>query len=206
LVAIGSLGTQAFRSPLTLGTQASDNPACPILDLQLGPINVDLLGLIVETSPICLMVKAEPGGGNLLGNLLCAVARLLDRGVSLDRILRTLGPQRLLRLLAGLTGLLDAALDAVLRTGAVTAQTTEDDPDCPILNLALGPIDLNLLGLDVELDDCDDGPVTVEVGAEAGAGKLLGNLLCSLVGLLDDPLALLDELIAGIEEILANLP
>ncbi len=37
----------------------------------------------------------------------------------------------------------------------------------------------------------------MEVGAEAGAGNLLANPLCSLVGLLDNPLALLDELLPG---------
>ena len=33
--------------------------------------------------------------------------------------------------------------------------------DTDILNLSLGPVDLNLLGLDVQLDDCEGGPVTV---------------------------------------------
>jgi len=50
---------------------------------------------------------------------------------------------------------------------------------CAILNLELGPLDLNLLGLGVTLDDCDDGPVTVDVTAQRGA--LLGNLLCGLL-------------------------
>jgi hypothetical protein len=39
--------------------------------------------------------------------------------------------------------------------------------------------DLSLLGLNVSLDDCDDGPVQVCVSATAGEG-LLGNLLCGL--------------------------
>lgn len=46
--------------------------------------------------------------------------------------------------------------------------------ECDILRLALGPIDLDLLGLVVELDDCDDGPVIVEIDAIAGEG-LLGD-------------------------------
>lgn len=48
----------------------------------------------------------------------------------------------------------------------------------PRLSLALGPLDLNLLGLRVELDDCDGGPVTVDITAIPGG--LLGDLLCSL--------------------------
>jgi hypothetical protein len=52
---------------------------CQILYLTLGPIFLDLLGLIVEVpDPIVIDIRAEPGAGNLLGNLLCAVAGLLD--------------------------------------------------------------------------------------------------------------------------------
>jgi len=59
-------------------------------------------------------------------------------------------------------------------------------PHCDILNLSLGPVDLNLLGLEVHLDNCHNGPVTVDVTAVPGAGNLLGNLLCSLSHALDN--------------------
>ena len=51
---------------------------CEILDLTIGPIHLDLLGLVVDTNAIHLRITAEAGPGNLLGNLLCAVAHLLD--------------------------------------------------------------------------------------------------------------------------------
>jgi len=51
---------------------------CDILLLELGPIDLDLLGLIVNVSPIEINIDAQPGPGNLLGNLLCAVVGLLD--------------------------------------------------------------------------------------------------------------------------------
>jgi hypothetical protein len=54
-----------------------------------------------------------------------------------------------------------------------------------ILNLSVGPLDLNLLGLEVALDNCNDGPVTVDITAESGPGKLLGNLLGGLANLLN---------------------
>ncbi len=41
-----------------------------VLELPLGPISLDLLGALVQTSPICLNITATPGPGNLLGNLL----------------------------------------------------------------------------------------------------------------------------------------
>ena len=52
--------------------------ACEILDLVLGPINLDLLGLVVRTNRINVRIDAVPGPGNLLGNLLCAITGLLD--------------------------------------------------------------------------------------------------------------------------------
>jgi hypothetical protein len=52
--------------------------ACQILSLDLGPLNLDLLGLVVDLSDVQLDITAERGAGNLLGNLLCTVAGLLD--------------------------------------------------------------------------------------------------------------------------------
>ena len=55
-------------------TQAS----CDILFLELGPINLDLLGLVLNVSQIVIDLEAQTGGGNLLGNLLCGLLGLLD--------------------------------------------------------------------------------------------------------------------------------
>ena len=52
--------------------------SCSILKLDIGAMHLDLLGLVVDLAPIHLDVTAVPGAGNLLGNLLCAVAGLLD--------------------------------------------------------------------------------------------------------------------------------
>jgi hypothetical protein len=42
-------------------------------------------------------------------------------------------------------------------------------------------LNLTLLGLNVVLDDCDGGPVVVDITGQRGGG-LLGNLLCGLLG------------------------
>jgi hypothetical protein len=63
-------------APLTGILQATGT--CQILDLTIGPIHLDLLGLIVDTNTIHLQITAQSGPGNLLGNLLCSVAHLLD--------------------------------------------------------------------------------------------------------------------------------
>lgn len=61
-------------SAAAVGTQAT----CEVLNLVLGPLHVDLLGLVVDLNQVVLNVTAQPGPGNLLGNLLCTVAGLLD--------------------------------------------------------------------------------------------------------------------------------
>jgi hypothetical protein len=61
-------------------------------------------------------------------------------------------------------------------SGAGAAQVST----CRILTLTLGPLDLNLLGLRVQLNR-----INLRITGERGPGNLLGNLLCSLAGLLD---------------------
>ena len=53
---------------------------CQILHLELGPLDLDLLGLVVHLDRVVLDITAQSGPGNLLGNLLCAVANLLNNG------------------------------------------------------------------------------------------------------------------------------
>ena len=74
---------------------------------------------------------------------------------------------------------------------------------CPILHLDIGPIFLDLLGLQVQTSR-----IVVDVTAVAGAGNLLGNLLCALVGLLDQTplnLTLIQQLLNQINAILAGI-
>lgn len=51
---------------------------CTILNLDIGRINLNLLGLVIDLAPISLDVTGQTGSGQLLGNLLCALVRLLD--------------------------------------------------------------------------------------------------------------------------------
>ena len=62
------------------GAKAADVAplGCDILHLVLGPLHLDLLGLVVDLNTVVLDIDAEPGAGNLLGNLLCAIVGLLD--------------------------------------------------------------------------------------------------------------------------------
>ena len=91
-------GLPAGGTTFTAPVQSLATPAgCTILTLDLGPLHLDLLGLVVDLAPVNLDVTAVPGAGNLLGNLLCAVAGLLDGGGPLGRIASLLN-----RILSGL--------------------------------------------------------------------------------------------------------
>jgi len=172
--ATGTLtGTLAGAPFTTLANITLAPPAvrggCPILHLALAPIHLTLLGLHVDTSAICLNITAIPGGG-LLGNLLCGVT-----GETLQALLSNTA------LLGGLSNLLSAALNQAGPPQAGMLTTTACTGTCSVLDLVLGPLDLTLLGLNVHLDNCDNGPVEVCVSATATEG-ILGNLLCSLTG------------------------
>jgi hypothetical protein len=87
---------QNVTATLASGSTAS----CPILHLVLGPIDLNLLGLHVTTNQIVIDITAESGPGNLLGNLLCAVANLLNGGGSANAIANLLN--QVLAILQGL--------------------------------------------------------------------------------------------------------
>ena len=63
--------------PLPLPPLPAGN-ACSILSLDLGPINLNVLGLVVRTNQIQLRIDAVQGPNNLLGNLLCGITGILN--------------------------------------------------------------------------------------------------------------------------------
>jgi hypothetical protein len=63
---------------------------CEILNLVLGPLDLDLLGLVVHLDQVVLDITAVPGAGNLLGNLLCAITNLLNGVGSLIQLINLL--------------------------------------------------------------------------------------------------------------------
>jgi hypothetical protein len=68
-------------------TSAAAAARCPILNLVLGPLDLDLLGLEIHLNRVVLDIVAQSGPGKLLGNLLCAVAGLLDGTPALSNVL-----------------------------------------------------------------------------------------------------------------------
>jgi len=78
----------AVSQALTILTGVS--ATCTILTLTLGPLDLNLLGLMVHLNQVVLTITAVPGAGNLLGNLLCAIANLLNSGGALSTLLGNL--------------------------------------------------------------------------------------------------------------------
>ncbi|HEY6226144.1 MAG TPA: hypothetical protein VI282_03370, partial [Verrucomicrobiae bacterium] len=106
-------------------------------------------------------------------------------------------------LLTGVANLLNGVLGNLLDSVLGNILDVDVKHVCSILHLELGPLDLNLLGLEVMLDDCNDGPVVVDITAETGKGNLLGNLLCGLLG--DGAINLGDTLGAILNDLLGAI-
>ena len=176
----GAGSSQAARTPVTFAVAAQAG-RCQVLTLTLNDLQLSLLGLNVDLSEVNLRIFAirRGDGSGILGRLFCALSRStlrLGRGASAahaQRVVRSLNtrledhPMRAFR------------ATAVLGTdeGASAAQATQT---CQVLNLTLGPLDLNLLGLVVQLyGPSRTQPVTLTITATPGGG-VLGNLFCSL--------------------------
>jgi hypothetical protein len=83
---VKNLANKEVRMPVQLPEQTASSDAgrvaaaasCDILFLQLGPLDLDLLGLVIHLDQVTLNIDGTTGSGDLLGNLLCAITGLLD--------------------------------------------------------------------------------------------------------------------------------
>jgi hypothetical protein len=149
-----------IKVPVTLAV--SRTGSCRILTLTLDKLQLTLLGLNVNLTKVNLTVTGQAHGG-VLGSLFCKLAR---SHVSSARA------AALHALNARLRGhaIHPLGFTVPLSPKATTSQATP----CPVLNLVLGPLNLNLLGLVVDLNQ-----VTLTITATPGGGAL-GDLFCSL--------------------------
>src|ERR1041384_1593246 len=81
---VGSVSQAPFTAPLQV------SGSCQILNLVVGPLHLDVLGLVIDLNQVVLTITAVAGAGNLRGNLLCAVANLLNGGSPLSNLLNSL--------------------------------------------------------------------------------------------------------------------
>jgi len=236
----GQVVAQGVTMPVDLAATAAANPpvsatgepaaqaTCNILNLVLGPLHLDLLGLVIDLNQVILHITGETGANALLGNLLCGILGLLNPLGTLTQLLDLLNQLAALLNQLGLGNLAATApatvtgnmlVDSFTRSGdqllangtlggqpvsaplalsaapgGATSQAT-----CEILNLVLGPLDLNLLGLRVQLNQ-----VILHITGVTGAGNLLGNLLCAIAGVLN-PVSSLSQLLDLLNNVLRSL-
>jgi hypothetical protein len=185
--AVGTIGNQAISLVGQLSLAQVPGTTTPILDLHVNAIHLDLLGLKVDTSNICLNITASSGQGQLLGNLLTGVANLLNTGGTLPTLQSALSGLNLSGIGNELTQILNQGLGQLFSPTAVNPGGTSvtSAGSTSILHLSLGPVNLSLLGLNVNVDNCANGPVTVDITAQSGPGQLLGNLLTQVSHFLD---------------------
>jgi hypothetical protein len=155
---------------------------CPVLFLQLDKLFLNLLGLHVDLDKVVLRITADSRGG-VLGSLFCSLAR--------TRV-RLLSPQQLTNV-ARQSGLATTGVGFAVPMPKTVGQASTWQAksgvapqriavaSCKVLDLILGPLDLNLLGLMVHLDQ-----VHLQITADPNGG-VLGALFCALAGGLPPP-------------------
>ena len=153
---LGGLPT-TVRRKVTLAVARKGS--CNILTLRLEQLDLTLLGLNVHLDKVLLKVTGHRRGG-VLGSLFCQLAGAKVKAsraaaARLDMRLRR-SPMR--------------ALTVTVPVRAVAAQT----PVCKVLELTLGPLDVDLLGLVVALNR-----VHLTITATPNGG-VLGKLFCGL--------------------------
>jgi hypothetical protein len=136
---------------------------CPVLTLQLDQLSLNLLGLHVDLSKVVLTITADSEGG-ILGRLFCALSNGKAK-------LATVANARKFTKAAHRSGLSTRGIGFAVPTKQ--GQAMQPGP-CVILDLVLGPLHLDLLGLIVDLNQ-----VHLQITADPNGG-ILGSLLCAL--------------------------
>jgi hypothetical protein len=90
---VHQISDEPFSTVATLTSDAAPNAvtaqqaaSCSILHLDLGPIDLNVLGLMVTTNEIVINITAIQSGG-ILGSLLCSLANALATGTPLGSLL-----------------------------------------------------------------------------------------------------------------------
>jgi hypothetical protein len=150
-----------IKAPITLAVKSAGS--CKILSLVLDKLQLQLLGLNVNLDKVNLQVTGRRSGG-VLGSLFCKLARAKVSSARASAIKR-------LNAHVGRRGLRPLAFTLPV---APKARESQAAPSCKVLDLVVGPLNLQLLGLVVDLNQ-----VHLNVTATPGGGTL-GDLFCSL--------------------------
>jgi hypothetical protein len=168
---------------------AATSSGCEVLHLYLQQLDLNLLGLIATLDKVNLDVVGHASGG-VLGSLFCKLSKGVTGKIASISTARSLNAQLaahspVLRFAAQLspqtratqtptsTGTSGTGASGTAATGTTGAPGITPG-SCQVLNLILGPLNLTLLGLEVDLNQ-----IHLDVTADP-AGGALGSLFCSL--------------------------
>jgi hypothetical protein len=153
--------TNTVRTAVALA--ASAGGGCRVLHLDLKELTLNLLGLHAHLDRVVLDITGKANGG-VLGSLFCKLARAKIASV---RVADAHALTAAVRRHRGHVLRFKAFINPALTSQATTAT-------CPVLDLVVGPLNLQLLGLVVNLNR-----VHLTVTATRGEGAL-GDLFCQL--------------------------
>ncbi len=154
--------TSTARSTVALTAAAGGN--CRVLHLFLNELTLNLLGLHAHLDKVQLDITGDPNGG-VLGSLFCRLAHARVASA------RAAAARQLSAQVRGRPGHV-LRFSAQFNPAATTSQAA--NATCPVLDLVVGPLNLKLLGLIVDLNK-----VHLVVTATRGEGAL-GDLFCNL--------------------------
>ena len=176
---------------------------CDVLHLILGPVHLDLLGLIVDINKVVLDLKGIPG--TLLGDIFCQlsstppapptagpskVAGTVSTQMVINRFTavgkRVVGQGTVVSTytdMAGATSVQRSSFRLTIPKQApqqLRWSAVQQEPLCQILFLEIGEVDLTLAGLHVIARAFNpDEPIRLRLQARRSGG-ILGRLFCDL--------------------------
>jgi hypothetical protein len=161
---LGGLGQLPTKVTKKVHLAVAKGGSCTILSLELDTLDLTLLGLNVHLDKVTLSLTGKRSGG-VLGSLFCSLAKAKVKTAraaaahKLNHAIRRTGTVRPLSFAV-----------------PIQATASQAAPTCSVLELTLGPLHLELLGLVVDLNK-----VHLVITANA-AGGVLGRLFCGLAG------------------------
>jgi hypothetical protein len=165
----------ASVGPVSGALSGAPATAKQLFTVTLPPLDLNLLGMEVQTDAITVKLTAESADGNLLGNMLRGYTSLLNLGGVSGAVNNVLSTAASLANSASLT-LSPGTVGSGAFDSAQPSTTT-------LLDVTVAPIHVNLTGMLV-----DTSPIHLTIIAHAGDGLVLGNVLTSVAHVFDPPL------------------
>ncbi len=159
---LGGLGGMPTTVRKKVHLSAAKGGSCTILTLDLDTLDLTLLGLNVHLDKVNLALTGKRSGG-VLGSLFCSLANAKVKTARASAAHRLNAAMRR-------TGV----VRPISFTVPVRAVASQAAPTCSVLELTLGPLHLELLGLVVDLNK-----VHLTITANP-TGGVLGSLFCGL--------------------------